>query len=273
MLAFLLVLTGCGDGSDKEGSSKTELIIHSESEENLPQEVKAKLKALTESKTEGEATVRKGDRIYLLVALGERPTGGYGVELTKAELIDEKLLEVYAKEVTPSKDSITAQALTYPVGVGYIETDSAEDIKEYQFHVEKAPKREVPSKKPKEKAPSKTELRIHSVAKNDLPSEVKVKADELSNTKKEGHGTVRSGNRIYLIVALGERTTGGYSVEFTKGELVNSTKLQVYAKEIAPSKGSIVVQGFSYPVGVGYIEIDSPASIKEYQFHVEKVNR
>ena len=139
MLLFMIVLglTGCGgDRSDKEGSGKNEPTIHSVAKKELPKEVKSKMDELTDSKKEGEATVRKGYCIYLLVALGERSTGGYSVDFTKAELADGKL-HVYAKEKTPSKDSAVTQAITYPVEVGYVETDSAENIKEYQFHVEK----------------------------------------------------------------------------------------------------------------------------------------
>lgn len=266
MLLFMIVLglTGCGgDRSDKEGSGKTELTIHSVAKKELPKEVKSKMDELTDSKKEGEATVRKGDRIYLLVALGERSTGGYSVDFTKAELADGKL-HVYAKEKTPSKDSAVTQAITYPVEVGYVETDSAENIKEYQFHVEKD------SKGDKDRSKGKTELTIHSVSKNELPMEAKTKMDELNNTKKEGNAILRKGNRIYLFVALGERSTGGYSVDFTKAELEDGTKLHVYAKERTASKDSAVTLAITYPVGVGYVEIDLPESIKEYQFHVEK---
>jgi hypothetical protein len=53
-------------------------------------------------------------RSVVLVAMGERPSGGYGLELTAAEAI-ERGLRLRIDEVSPGPKCITTQALTQPV--------------------------------------------------------------------------------------------------------------------------------------------------------------
>ncbi|CUA80691.1 protease complex subunit PrcB family protein [Anoxybacillus suryakundensis] len=58
-------------------------------------------------------TVQQDDATYAIIHLGERKTGGYGVEVTEVRYKNGKAI-VYYKEQKPAPDAIVTQALTYP---------------------------------------------------------------------------------------------------------------------------------------------------------------
>ncbi len=149
MLLFTLFLgiTGCGDSiPEKKGSVKTDLVIRPESEFEVPQKVQTELNELKQSQNGGHKAIVDGDRIYLIVALGERRTGGHSVEIKRAELIDNRELHVYAQEEAPPADSFTTQAISYPVGVSSIQMESPSTIKKFVFHVQKETEHNAPDR-------------------------------------------------------------------------------------------------------------------------------
>lgn len=60
------------------------------------------------------------DTLYLLATFGERPTGGYGVEITNVAEEAEQLT-VTVKFTEPDPDDVVIQALTYPYDLKIIE--------------------------------------------------------------------------------------------------------------------------------------------------------
>jgi len=61
-------------------------------------------------KTEGNAT-------YILASLGEKPTGGYGIDITDITMVSPYSLAVSAKVSSPSPDMMVTQAITYPSAI------------------------------------------------------------------------------------------------------------------------------------------------------------
>ena len=57
--------------------------------------------------------------------MGEKNTGGYDISIVKIS-VDERDVEIYVEETTPSKEDIVTQAFTYPVAqiVFYGKVDS-----------------------------------------------------------------------------------------------------------------------------------------------------
>ncbi len=55
----------------------------------------------------------------IIIALGTRPTGGYSIEVP-AVYLDEGVLVVEFREVSPGPDTMTTQALTYPYMLGVV---------------------------------------------------------------------------------------------------------------------------------------------------------
>lgn len=65
-------------------------------------------------KEKGIYSLTDGEWQYVLVAAGEKNTGGYSVEIDSVVKISSDTAYVYARLVTPGKDSIVTMAITYP---------------------------------------------------------------------------------------------------------------------------------------------------------------
>ena len=50
---------------------------------------------------------------YYIICMGEKPTGGYSLEISEVKKINGKV-EIIVKEISPSADATVTQALTYP---------------------------------------------------------------------------------------------------------------------------------------------------------------
>lgn len=147
LFTLLLSITGCGDSTpEKKGSVKTDLVVTPESEFEVPEKVQTELNKLRQSPKGGHKAVIDEDRIYLIVALGERRTGGHSVEIKRAELVDNTELHVYAQEEAPPPDSFTTQVISYPVSVSSVQIESPSTIKNFVFHVKEAKDNKTPDR-------------------------------------------------------------------------------------------------------------------------------
>ncbi len=61
-----------------------------------------------------------GENLYILVTYGEKPTGGYDVDITDVRVTDEKVeVSVYFK--APQEGDVVTQAITYPYDIEVID--------------------------------------------------------------------------------------------------------------------------------------------------------
>ncbi|PTX58301.1 protease stability complex PrcB-like protein [Melghirimyces profundicolus] len=127
LMVSLIGSGGCGspDASDdsKGGASNFEkqtLSFQQESPKQLPEKVKKEqAEVMKESADSGKSSlteVRAGDRTYLILSLGQRPTGGYSIRVNEVVKKGDTI-RVVAEEVPPAKGSFTTQALTKPTVV------------------------------------------------------------------------------------------------------------------------------------------------------------
>jgi hypothetical protein len=65
--------------------------------------------------------------IVAAVFLGEKPTGGYGVEISSAEVAD-RALTVFVRETSPKPGAIVTQAINQPFHIVRIETAGVETV-------------------------------------------------------------------------------------------------------------------------------------------------
>jgi len=79
-----------------------------------PDEVEASLEDIR--KNGGFKQVNGKDKTYVLIGLGQRPTGGYTIEVTKAEQNGQQVT-VYVRERKPEAGTMTTQVISYPVTV------------------------------------------------------------------------------------------------------------------------------------------------------------
>lgn len=86
-------------------SFKTLWIKHNGSEEEMP-------------------TVDFDTEVVAAVFMGQKNTGGYATEITKAELVGSELVVTY-KETTPPEDGFTAQVITAPVHIARLKVKAS----------------------------------------------------------------------------------------------------------------------------------------------------
>jgi len=112
-----LIAFGCADPAENEEETG-EIIEPIEPGEELPEEIEAWVE---ESKFDfGGYSKIYEDQRYILVAYGERPTGGYSVEITSIEKKEEEII-VTAHFTAPEEGEPVTQAITYPYDLVIIE--------------------------------------------------------------------------------------------------------------------------------------------------------
>ncbi len=123
LLALLFLVTaGCGQeqlpaepDNDQESNDEGVEVI-------LPDQLPAEVEEWIEDSRQEFAgqTYELEGVLYLLVTYGERPTGGYDVEITDIAVQDDKVV-VTADFTEPAEDEMVTQALTYPYDLAMIE--------------------------------------------------------------------------------------------------------------------------------------------------------
>jgi len=152
-IVFLFVLSGCS-GEQSESQTSTEMpaddfgvpilfdVVYSE---DLPLEIRVQVESMIVNRGYYRWTTEDGTS-YLLVSSGERPTGGYGIELVSFGTYDE-VYKVLVGEGKPGADAIVPQILTYPYVVvrfeGALEVTEIFNETSEEFKVLDAPQIEV----------------------------------------------------------------------------------------------------------------------------------
>ena len=97
-------------------------IVDEPEEITLPDELPAGVQGWIDNSidTFGARTMEYEGVLYLLVTYGEKPTGGYTVEITDIAEEESRLI-VTAHFEEPGADDIVTQALTYPYDLAMVE--------------------------------------------------------------------------------------------------------------------------------------------------------
>ncbi|SMO61804.1 protease complex subunit PrcB family protein [Melghirimyces algeriensis] len=141
-------ISGCGSlfaSDDSRGgtadSEEQSLSFKEESMEQLPVEVQHKHMEVMNASKDGlsHTEVRHGDKTYIILSLGQRPTGGYSIRVN--EVVKKgTTIHVIAEEMAPSKETITTQAISHPFTVISLKTPD-QDV-QFTYKVQEAPKKE-----------------------------------------------------------------------------------------------------------------------------------
>jgi len=115
LIAALVFISGCATPEVVEEPIEFERITD---EEAIPVEIREWVEESRE-KFLGQ-TREHEDKLYLLVTYGEKPTGGYAVEITGVTKTENRVI-VTASFTEPAEDEMVTQALTYPYDLVVIE--------------------------------------------------------------------------------------------------------------------------------------------------------
>lgn len=123
VVAMLALLTGCASSktdTPTDSPSKFQLMTYEKLTENE--------KAFVES-VKNKAGIYQKDQLIVL-SLGQKPTGGYSVELTKAEY-KPKELNLYVNVIEPKPGDMVTEVITYPTLMGKVELPENTAIRVY----------------------------------------------------------------------------------------------------------------------------------------------
>lgn len=107
------------------------------------------------------------------------------------------------------------------------------------------------------------QVEFEVISTTELPESLQGKANELTMSKNGGKFIAKADQKTFIVIALGERKTGGYSVEIEK-VIQKGNTLKVYAKEEAPPEGSFVTQVITYPATVVVVKGDKFDPVEVY---------
>ncbi len=108
LVLSLMLVAGCGDPVRADEPEEPEDIT-------LPDELPSEIQAWIEASQVkfGAQTMVYEEVFYMLVTYGEKPTGGFEVEITGIAEEEDKIV-VTVEFTEPGKDDMVTQALTYP---------------------------------------------------------------------------------------------------------------------------------------------------------------
>lgn len=183
-----------------------------------------------EYRSKGYQINTDGGKTYLTVGLGERPSGGYTVEISNVKIEGGKItLDV--QETAPAADAITTQSLTYPSATIEVSRKPDEVVLNYKPVI----------------TPQAEELTWKETTKT-----FSIKSGPYAINEEDG--------KTYLTVGIGERSTGGYSVKIVDVR-INGGDIELDIQEIMPGLNEGVTQAFTYPTAT--IEVSRrPDSVK-----------
>ena len=229
-------------------AAKTQTVVVTTNQAINPIERPAVYKVITPKELEANAQLKQwydqnfkkagihykklGSTMYVIVAAGERPTGGYRMEIESATLVTKNNLYITAKVVPPGPDMIVTQAITYPHIVLKVEDANVTKV-EGTVNTVNPPQAEQDIKY--------EIVNPQTVTDTDLLSWFNV------NRNNTGIHYKKVGNYIYVLVAAGEKPTGGYSVKITSVVMTKPDEASVYATVEGPGPSDMVIQVITYP--------------------------
>ncbi|SEM71466.1 PrcB C-terminal [Lihuaxuella thermophila] len=126
LFLVLIPLTGCGQGNvypspsspREEASDMNEetLAYNKVSLSQLPESLKEKANELQRSSKQETYVGYEDSLAYVMIALGQRKTGGYSIQVNKVTRKGNELI-IYAEELTPPKDGFVTQVITNPMTI------------------------------------------------------------------------------------------------------------------------------------------------------------
>ncbi len=121
MILSLMILNGCTinnnpqeDNGDDNGDNVGNMVEYEvvDNINSLSEDMKQYIENVKYNR--GFTNLREGDYNWIVITSGEKPTGGYDIEVQSVEEIN-KILDIKVNEISPKEGSVVTEALTYPI--------------------------------------------------------------------------------------------------------------------------------------------------------------
>ncbi|HSW10963.1 MAG TPA: protease complex subunit PrcB family protein [Bacillota bacterium] len=283
-ILIVLLLAGCrpigqaGEGGDRDAAITPIMPGPPVFRENeLPLDAQTRDWVQRMHRTPGIHIRRDGPHQHVLFALGQRPTGGFRVELEAVTEHPDYIL-VQAVEIAPAPGDMVIQILTYPYLLLSLQT--GKDIRASVLPAEHGTAKDQPGVAPDQpvQSPPATTPPVTTLPapakplpapslpappapqppvfrENELPLSPETRDWVQRMHRTPGIHIQRDGPHQHVLLALGERPTGGFRVEL-EAVTEHPDYILVQAVEIAPAPGDTVIQILTYPYLLLSIETD-----------------
>lgn len=169
---------------------------------------------------------------YVLICAGEKPTGGYSIEINSVTQVYPGRIYIGAEVFAPSPDMMVPQVITYPCMLivldidGEISVDGIINGSSYN---------------------AAEEIQFETVSPETIAADEELSAwvDELH--RQAGIHLKQKDGYIYALVAAGEKNTGGYSVSVDKVTKEQSGEIFIHAVVNSPDPDMMVIQVITWP--------------------------
>ncbi len=205
-------------------------------DEIKPSEVPDELQEWVEANRTRQGIYHKtlGNKAYILISGGEKPTGGYYIQLDSITMVAPGSIYLTARVGSPAPDMMVIQIITWPfmlISVEDTEVQIVDGLIEDGMDLYEKIDFEVVDSK--------------AISLNEALSEWVAKNHGMS-----GVAYTRIGEDIYVYIGVGEKPTGGYSVEVQNVLHIKPDEAFVNAVLRSPDPGAIVIQAFTTPYTV-----------------------
>ena len=178
------------------------------------------------------------------IHMGRVPNGCYSVEITKVTIDDNDNAKVYVKNHYPSVTSTCTQAIAYPCAtVTFSRKPNTIETIEENGNVETP-------------VYNNTETLTYSIDKT-------TNCTSSTLPKKLGLSTQTSADGYKVILGLGQKNHGGYSIKIDSVNIDKNNNVIINATSTSPEPGSMTTQAINYPCAVVTFN-NTPTSVKAY---------
>lgn len=182
----------------------------------------------------GVFSLKQDNVMYVLVAAGKKPTGGYTVGINNITMESSKNAYVSAYVKSPSPDMMVIQVETYPYILVKIEDRNT--LKSVSGEIQPITYNGLPTTVP-----------YDEISYDNVKDNYKVANWYNENYKKLGINYFKDGNYIYALIGGGERPTGGFTVKIDQIYYSSSDTVTIHAKVTPPGDNVRVMMMITYP--------------------------
>ncbi|QGT98671.1 hypothetical protein SYNTR_0078 [Candidatus Syntrophocurvum alkaliphilum] len=219
--------------TDKIVQTNTELKIPSKVSLEIPEKSEELLKWIEENKNvEGIYSTQYNNQDVYLIAMGEKPTGGYEVVIDNIVVKNDNHHIIEASYKSPRPNTPVTTAITYPYQLIAVPAGTPVVIDISQINNKNDYDKPQPDQK---------EL----IGKEKMPKQV----IEWAEQKKDDKGIHKKQFKSYdvYMIARGEKPTGGYEVIISNSEFNEDGKFLVDVEYKSPAPDEAVIMILTYP--------------------------